>query len=57
MRVRTFSYLLALLAMVGLSALFAAGQAIDGNIVGTVVDGTGAAIVGADITATNTEPM
>src|SRR3954470_7241749 len=55
MRVRTFSYLLALLAMVGLSALFAAGQAIDGNIVGTVVDGTGAAIVGADITATNTE--
>jgi hypothetical protein len=55
MRVRTFSYQLALLAMVGLSALFATGQAIDGNIVGTVVDGTGAAIVGADITATNTE--
>ncbi len=55
MRVRTFSYLLVLLAMVGLSAVFAVGQAIDGNIVGTVVDGSGAAIVGADITATNIE--
>ena len=55
MRVRTFRYLLVVLAMLGLSAVFAVGQAIDGNIVGTVVDGSGAAIVGADITATNIE--
>jgi len=29
------------------------GQAIDGNIVGTVADSSGAAVVGADVTATN----
>ena len=49
MRVRTFSYLLAILTLCALSSVCAAGQAIDGNVLGTVVDGSGAAIMGADI--------
>ncbi|MFL6305633.1 MAG: carboxypeptidase regulatory-like domain-containing protein [Candidatus Sulfotelmatobacter sp.] len=55
MRVRTITYVLAILALSALSAVFAAGQAIDGNVLGTVVDGSGAAIVGADMTLTNVE--
>lgn len=54
MRVRTLNWLLALAAVVSLSAVMAFGQAIDGNVVGTVLDGTGAAIVGAEVTALNT---
>jgi hypothetical protein len=53
MRVRSVRWLLALLAVLSLSAVMAVGQAIDGNVVGTVVDASGAAIVGAEITATN----
>ena len=55
MRVRTLNFLLAILTLSALSAVFAAGQAIDGNVLGTVVDGSGAAIVGADMTLTNVE--
>ncbi|HEX6822456.1 MAG TPA: carboxypeptidase regulatory-like domain-containing protein [Candidatus Sulfotelmatobacter sp.] len=55
MRVRTLSYLLAILTLCALSSVFVAGQAIDGNVLGTVVDGSGAAIVGADMTLTNIE--
>jgi hypothetical protein len=42
-----------LLGLVALSASLAYGQAIDGNLVGTVVDSQGAVVVGADVTATN----
>lgn len=46
-------FVLALLCLIGLGAVGAFGQAIDGNVVGTVTDSTGAAVVGADVTATN----
>jgi hypothetical protein len=39
--------------MLAFGAVVALGQAIDGNIVGTVTDASGAAVVGADVTATN----
>jgi hypothetical protein len=55
MRVRVIVCLFALLIFPALTTIFVAGQAIDGNVVGTVVDATGAAIVGADITAINIE--
>lgn len=42
-----------LIATVVLSASLVFGQAIDGNVVGTVIDASGAAVVGADVTATN----
>jgi len=48
-----FGFILALFSLVALSAVSAFGQAIDGNVVGTVVDASGAAVVGADVTATN----
>jgi hypothetical protein len=51
--VRSVGLIFALLALLGLSAVSALGQAIDGNVVGTIVDPTGAAIVGAEVTATN----
>ncbi|HTS06217.1 MAG TPA: carboxypeptidase-like regulatory domain-containing protein, partial [Candidatus Eisenbacteria bacterium] len=50
----SLGFVLALTALVGLSAVSAFGQAIDGAIVGTVTDSSGAAIVGADVAATNT---
>ena len=42
-------------AFVGLLACagIAYGQAIDGNVVGTIIDTQGAVVVGADVTATN----
>lgn len=55
--VRNFRLLALALAFFGLLALSAGvayGQAIDGNIVGTVVDSQGAAVVGADVSITNT---
>ena len=48
-----FGFVLALICLAGLCAVGAFGQAIDGNIVGTVSDSSGAAVVGADVTATN----
>ena len=48
------SFLIALAAAgVGLCSHFAQGQATDGNIVGTVVDSQGAAVVGALVSAIN----
>jgi len=46
-----FAFVL-IIAMV-LSATLVFGQAIDGNVVGTVTDSSGAAVVGAEMTATN----
>ncbi len=43
----------ALFGLLAISAGLAYGQALDGNIVGTVLDSQGAAVAGADITATN----
>ena len=51
--VRSLGFIFALLSLLGLSAVVAFGQAIDGNVVGTVVDSSGAAVVGVEVTATN----
>ncbi len=50
---RAFASALALLSLLALAVGPVYGQAISGNIVGTVVDSTGAAVAGADITVTN----
>lgn len=50
---RSCGFVFALLSLLGLAAVVAFGQAIDGNVVGTVTDTSGAAVVGADVTATN----
>ena len=50
---RIYALVLALISILGLSASVAFGQAIDGNVVGTVIDSQGAAVVGAEVTATN----
>jgi hypothetical protein len=46
-------FVFGLFALLAISAGLAYGQAIDGNVVGTVLDSQGAAVVGADIIATN----
>jgi Carboxypeptidase regulatory-like domain len=46
-------FLLALSALMILTAAIAFGQAISGSVVGTVVDPSDAAVVNADVTATN----
>jgi hypothetical protein len=46
-------FVVALFGLLAISAGLAYGQAIDGDIVGTVVDAQGAAVAGADMTATN----
>ena len=51
---RVLALTLAIFGMLTLSAGVAYGQAVDGNIVGTVVDSQGAVVVGAEVTATNT---
>jgi hypothetical protein len=43
----------ALFGLLAISAGLAYGQALDGNVVGTVLDSQGAAVVGAEVTATN----
>jgi hypothetical protein len=50
---RLAGFVLGLFALLAISAGLAYGQAIDGNVVGTVLDSQSAAVVGADITATN----
>jgi Carboxypeptidase regulatory-like domain len=50
---RASALILAFFGLLALCAGVAYGQAIDGNIVGTIVDSQGAAVVGADVTATN----
>ena len=51
--IKVCGLILSLVSLFGLSAVSAFGQAIDGNVVGTVVDSQGAAVVGAEMTATN----
>ena len=46
-------FMFAFLVLLGLCAAGAFGQAIDGNVVGTVMDTQGAAVVGVDVMATN----
>jgi hypothetical protein len=50
---RSCGLILVLISVFGLSAIAAFGQAIDGSVVGTIVDSQGAAVVGADVTAMN----
>ncbi|MGC2186409.1 MAG: carboxypeptidase regulatory-like domain-containing protein [Terriglobales bacterium] len=50
---RAFTIALALLGLLMLGAGTAYGQTVSGNIVGTVTDSSGAAVVNADVTATN----
>jgi hypothetical protein len=50
---RVAVFVLALSALLTLTAGLAYGQAISGSVVGTVVDPTDAAVTGADVTATN----
>ena len=50
---RSLGFVFALISVVAFGAILALGQAIDGNIVGTVTDASGAAVVGAEVTATN----
>ena len=50
---RRYGLVLALIGLFGLSAPAVFGQAIDGNVVGTVTDTSGAAVTGAEVTATN----
>jgi hypothetical protein len=50
---RLLAFMLALLGLLALSAGVAFGQAIDGSVVGTIVDTQGAVVTGAEVTATN----
>lgn len=50
---RSLGFVFALISMLTFGAVVALGQAIDGNIVGTITDSQGAAVVGAEVTATN----
>jgi hypothetical protein len=52
---RSLGFVFAMMSLLAFGAVVALGQAIDGNIVGTVTDASGAAVVGADVTATNIE--
>lgn len=53
LNIKAFAWAASLFAMVALSFSLAYGQAISGNIVGTVVDSSGAAVMGADVVAHN----
>ncbi|MBZ5651853.1 MAG: carboxypeptidase regulatory-like domain-containing protein [Acidobacteriia bacterium] len=50
---RALTFALALLGLLTLGTGLAYGQTVSGNIVGTVTDSSGAAVVNADVTATN----
>jgi hypothetical protein len=50
---KVLAWTFTLFSLIALCAGLSYGQAIDGNIVGTVLDSQGAAVVGADVTATN----
>src|SRR5215467_4943387 len=49
----SYGFVCVLIIAMVLSATLVFGQAIDGNVVGTVTDSSGAAVVGAEMTATN----
>jgi len=46
-------FVFALFGLLTITAGLAFGQTIDGNVVGTIVDSQGAAVAGADVSATN----
>jgi len=50
---RILAFMFGLLGLMALCAVLATGQAIDGNVVGTVTDSSGAAVVGADLSVVN----
>jgi Carboxypeptidase regulatory-like domain len=50
---RLLAFMLSLFGMLALSAGIVYGQAIDGAIVGTIIDTQGAVVVGAEVSATN----
>ena len=50
---KAFAYFFSILGLLALSCSLALGQAISGNVVGTVVDSSGAAVAGAEVTAHN----
>jgi len=50
---QSVGFVFALISLLAFGTVIAFGQAIDGNVVGTVTDASGAAVVGADVTATN----
>src|SRR5229473_4199864 len=52
-RFRLFAFVLSLFGLLALSAGVAYGQAISGNVVGTVTDSSGAAVSNAEVSATN----
>jgi Carboxypeptidase regulatory-like domain len=52
-KLRMFAFVLALVGLMALSSGLAYGQATSGNIVGTVIDSSGAAVVNAEVVATN----
>jgi len=51
--VRTLVLAIALLSLVAFGVNLSFGQAVSGNMVGTVVDSSGAAVANAEVTATN----
>src|SRR5689334_815056 len=50
---KAIAWVLTLSAVVAFSFTLAYGQAISGNVVGTVVDSSGAAVTAADVSARN----
>ena len=50
---RSLGFVFALISLLAFGAVVALGQSIDGSVVGTVTDASGAAVVGADVTVTN----
>lgn len=53
LKFKAFAYFSSILGFLALSCSLAFGQAISGNITGTVLDSSGAAVTGADVTARN----
>jgi hypothetical protein len=51
--IKLAGFVFALFGLLFIGTGIAYGQAIDGNVVGTVLDSQGAALVGAEVTATN----
>ena len=52
-KLRVFASVLALLSLMALGSGLAFGQAISGNMVGTVIDSSGAVVTNANVEATN----
>ena len=50
---KVFALTLTLFSLLALSVGLAYGQAISGNLVGTLLDSSGAAVANAEVTATN----